>query len=341
MPSAEQQREMALERFRRVSEYYARLIAAEDTAGVYPVLVDWMEEFGKPESAPSMGCGGIPGEKSDLEIGAQLAEDDDFRDDFDADTVPVKGGSDDGAKGNKSVPADADENAEAIARKGEVLQDESAAVPVDLARVLKLTEKLKKFFMAEARTVSTTTPQRRVSARHFGLDRPFYRVKVLKGKARQKLLVVVDCSGSMGSGNHIEEGKILIAALSRLAREGYIEGHVLLSAGKPPRWELYELPMADKIIARIDGFAPAEGLEPTIRDHITLAKDADYVFVYTDAQITDRPIDKAGLHRYGIFTWGLYVGDGDYHEKMQLYFDKDIIRPTAESLVDAMLLQKK
>ncbi len=335
----ELQRAQALEVLERVAEYYERMIDSKLTAGLYPVLADWMEEFGRPESAPSMGCNGEPGEKSDLEIGAELAEDLDFRDEFDADAEEVKSGKDgDGTGSGKAKPSDQDQP---IAQRGNVLQSERRASMPDLVRAAKLAERLKKFFSSVARLVNTTNPQRRVSARHFSLDRPYYRVKEVKGKSRQKILLVIDCSGSMG-GFHTGEGKVLLAALSRLAKQGYLEGHVLLSAGSPPRWELFELPMADEVIARIAGFAGAEGLEPTLRDNLALAKDADYVFVYTDAQITDAPIDKKALHRYGVFTWGLYAGErGDYHEEMQKYFDKDIMRENAEALVDAMLLQKK
>lgn len=335
----ELERAQALETFEKVAEFYRRMVVSPDTAGIYPVLEDWMKEFGKPESAPSMGCGGEPGDKSDLEIGAELAENDDVREAFEADTEEVKAGKDgNGEAGNKGK-ATADESAEPKARKGFVLQ--TRQVMPDLGRADRLADKLKKFFQAEARRVATTTPQRKVSARHYAIGRPYYRVAQLQGKKCQKLLIEVDCSGSM-SGYHIEEGKVLLAALSRLARQGYVEGHVVLSAGSPPRWELYELPMQDKIIANIAGFAGSEALEPTLRDHLSLARDADYVFVYTDAQITDRPIDKALLHRYGIHTWGLYAGDrGDFHEEMQKYFDKSILRENAEALVDAMLTQKK
>lgn len=335
---AEQERELSLELLGRVSEYYQRMVASPDTAGMYPILKDWMEEFGKPQSAPSMGCGGEPGDKSDLEIGAELAEDDDARDAFEADTEEVKAGKDgEGDKGNSGKATAEDDGA--IGRKGKVLTDMST-MP-DLARASKLADKLKPFFEAESRTVATLTPQRRISARHFAVGRPYYRVKQLQGKARKKLLLEIDCSGSMG-GFHIEEGKVLLAALSRLARQGYIEGHVLLSAGSPPRWELFELPMADEVIARIQGFAGAEGLEPTLKDNMAVVMDADYVFVYTDAQICDRPINKASLHRHGVYTWGLYAGErGDYLEEMQKYFDKAIMRDNAEALVDAMLIQKK
>jgi hypothetical protein len=336
--SPEEERAQMLELFERVVPYYRRMVEADDTAGIYPILTDWMEEFGKPESAPSMGCGGGVGDKSDLEIGAELAEDADVRDAFDADADEVTTGKDsdeeDAIRGKAKPSED-----KAIASKGKVLGWQEHEL--DLVRVEKLANKLKRFFQAEERRVATSTPQRKVSARHFAVGRPYYRVKQLVGKAKKKIVVEVDCSSSM-NGSHIAEGRILIAALSRLAREGYVEGHVLLSAGSPPRWELFQLPMGDQAVARIQAFAGAEGLEATMRSHLPLLREADFVFVYTDAHITDAPIDKPYLHRQGIFTWGLYAGTvGDSLQKLQLYFDKAIMRENAEALVDAMLVQKK
>lgn len=334
---AEVEKALGLNLLERVAGYYQRMIASSDTAGMYPILTDWMKEFGKTQTAPSRGCAGRPGDKSDLEIGAELQEDDAALADFDADAEQVKAGDGDG-KGGAKGKAKADDE-DAIGRKGVVLSPDSK-MP-DLERADRLAAKFKKFFEAEVRTVATTTPQRRISPRHFAIGRPYYRVKQLQGKARKKLLLEFDCSGSM-AGTHLEEGKVLLAALSRLARQGYVEGHVLLSAGRPSRWELYELPMADHLIARIQAFAGAEGLEPTLKDNLVLARDADYVFIYTDGQITDKAIDKAALHRYGVFTWGLYAGERDeFLEGMQMYFDKAILRDSAEALVDAMLTQKK
>ena len=92
----------------------------------------------------------------------------------------------------------------------------------------------------------------------------------------------------------------------------------------------------------MSAFAQAEGLENAIKGNLKLASNADYVMVYADGQICDSPIDKTGLHRHGVFTWGLYAGDEpDYLENMHLHFDKVIMRQNAEQLVDAMLLQKK
>jgi hypothetical protein len=318
----------------RVWTYYSRIIAEPTTLGVFPILKEWLEEFGNPQSTPNRGDEGEEGE-SDLKLGYELADNKEAREAFEKGTIQVTAQT---AGPSKGV-AEAKRDDEPVQKHGNVLG--ATSHPMDLARVEALTKKFRKFFESEVRNVRTSSPQKRISARHYALGRPFYKVKQLEGKACKELFAVVDCSGSM-SGHHIEEARIFVASLSRLARLGFVKGHIALSAGRPSRWELYKLPVADDVIARITAFAGAEGLESTIKGNLKLAQQADYTMVYTDGQISDSPIDKQELHRHGVFTWGLYAGDEkDYLSGLQLYFDKVIMRHTAEQLVDAMLLQKK
>lgn len=329
----DQVREKMCETLERVWWYYCRIIAQPDTLGLFPILKEWMAEFGQPPKTPNRGDEDGDGD-SDLKLGYMLADDKDARDEFEQGTIPVTAQQIGQSKG----VADAKRDDEPVDQKGTVLSDD--VYPLDLARVEALTNKLKKFFVAEVRNVRTTSPQKRISARHYALGRPFYKVKKVEGKSCKELFVVVDCSGSMR--DHMQDARIFVAALSRLARLGFVKGHIVLSAGRPSRWERYKLPMADEAIAKIGAVGAAEGLEKAITGNLKLAEQADYAMVYTDGQITDSPIDKALLHRHGIFTWGLYAGDEPtYLESMQLYFDKVIMRKNAEQLVDAMLLQKK
>lgn len=335
-PSEEMERERVLTLLDRVWEYYERIIAQPDTLGLFPILKEWMLEFGKPKSAPTRGDESGDGQ-SDLQMGYMLADDPEEREKFEAGTIPVT------VPGGKGL-ATPDRDDKPVGQKGVVLGMHPSYL--DLPRIEALASRFGKFFEVEARTVRTTSPQKRISARHFALGRPYFKVKQEVGKARRKLFMVLDCSGSMrgraGGISHIEEGKVLVAALSRLARRGFVEGHIALSAGKPSRWELYKLPLADEVIAKISADYKAEGLEATIQGNLSLAREADYTLVYTDAQITDAAIDKDNLHKHGVFTWGLYAGQApEYLSSMLDYFDKAILRDNAEQLVDAMLLQKK
>ena len=134
----------------------------------------------------------------------------------------------------------------------------------------------------------------------------------------------------------------MVAALSSLASRGIVSGHVVLSAVVDERtvWQRFALPMKLDAIQRIRAFGSAEGLESAIRSNLKLAQAADFVFVYTDANIYDEPIDKSRLHVKGVYTWGLYVGGYEELEELKKYFDKSLIRDTAEKLVEAIITQR-
>lgn len=328
----------------RVHLYYAKIVAVDKSLLLMPILKAWLEEFGVPpeQQSKDSGGGGSNGEdgRGDMETASKLMTNEDFRQEFMADTSSISD-SEDTTESTKKGKKTADENSQAVARSGVVLHRTST--PVSQERADSLAHKFMKFFESESRSVSTKAPQRRVSARHFAVGRSPYRKTELVGRAKKNIFFEVDCSGSM-SGYHIMEGKLILSALSLLAKKGLVEGHVALSAvvGRKSSWELFKLPMEQSVIDRIQGYAGAEGLENTLKENVKLAKSADYVFVYTDGQICDSPINKEFFHRQGIFTWGLYAGeDNSYLDELLKYFDKAIMRRNAEDLVDAMLAQNK
>lgn len=328
----------------RVFAYYRRIVGVKESMELIPELKAWLDEFGRPPPPPPGGAKGSGsgsasnnGGMADLELSANLMTDPQALKDFEQDAESPDGDDPPGPGGGKKKgPV---RLASLVGRTTPLLH--SIATPVDQERVQRLVERFKKFFEEKSRPVSTRAPQRRLSARHLALGRAPFRKDVRTGRARQKVFFEVDCSGSMG-GRPIDEGKVIISALSKLASQGYVSGHVALSAvmGQVPAWELHKLPMTQEDIDHIQGFAEAEGLEFTLREHLKLAKAADHVFVYTDAQICDKPIDKADFHRQGVYTWGLYAGsDRSCLDELMRYFDKAIMRDTAEDLVDAMLAQ--
>ena len=323
----------------RVIDYYLKIIAVKESMHLMPILKAWMDEFGRP---PPMGNNGAGGGLGDMQHSADLMTGQVSVEEFEAEVEELKSGSDDEDKPSAHIKGKAEPvpDHKAIAKKGEVLGFSEHFL--DMPRAEAIANKLKKFFIEKSRVVSTRTPQRRMSARHFALDRAPYRKTEIEGRGTKRVFLVIDCSGSMG-GFHLDEGRILVMALSILARQGFLEGHVALSAtnGSQSNWELFALPMAQQIIARI-GTRGGEGLEYTMNAHMKLLQESDYVFVYTDGQITDKKIDKASFHRHGVYTWGLYAGETEgFMEKLMVYFDKAILRSNAEALVDAMLIQQK
>jgi hypothetical protein len=228
----------------------------------------------------------------------------------------------------------------------DLLSDEPS--DIDNSRVSLLASRLGALFLSQSRLVTSEVPGKKISVRHFVSGRPYYRHRVLESLSRKKVLFVVDCSGSMSSRSAstnnvpIEEGRLMVAALSVLASRGIVSGHIVLSAvcGRKTVWQRFALPMKLESIQRIHAFGGAEGLESAIRNNLKLAQAADFVFVYTDASICDEPIDKSRLHLKGVYTWGLYVGGEEALEELKKYFDKSLIRSTAEKLVEAILTQR-
>jgi hypothetical protein len=318
--------------FPRVLEYYQRILAATGTLLVMPILKDWLDEYGRPPEPPNEDL-------TDLELSHKLMTDPKFVEAFEVKTKEVKALK--LTTPGKPPPITAEDNLTAVAQRGTVLR--TRGDPVELARATKLAVKFSKLFQAKSRYLATSAPQKRMSARNYCIGRPIYRKKDLTQKGVKNMFIEVDCSGSM-NGSHIMEGKVLVSALSILATQGLVTGHVALSAviDGVPNWELFKLPMGQKAIDRIEGFAGGEGLEYTLRENMKLAQAADYVFVYTDGSIGDKPIVKADFHKLGVYTWGLYVGDEpSCLEQLVQYFDKALMRTCVEDLVDAILHQLK
>jgi hypothetical protein len=324
-------------RLDRVHEYYQRALEAPDSSALYPIMREWLEEFGR--TPPQQ-------DSSDLQQGLLLQTDSQALLEFDQDTEPVP----DGKPANVLVPnqkgrskrlVDEQKDLGPVGQEGRVLLKEMAQLDEPQAQLV--ARRLERFFATAVRTVSTNTPTQRISARAYALNRAPYRRKELAGKVRRRIVLVVDCSGSMG-GMHIEEGRTLVRALSILAQKNHVEGHVILSAvNARPNWETWALPMPTDKIACIHGYASAEGLEYALQGNLELVTKADFVFVYTDAQICDRAIDKASLHARAVYTWGLYAGDEAHEpilESLRKFFDKAIMRESALQLVEAMLTQR-
>lgn len=324
--------------FLRVLEYYEEIIATKESLKLLPILEKWLEEFGSgPKGQPNNGGFADAGE---LENSMTMMSDEAAFEEFDSDTSDMDPAK---KKEGKSSFGEFDPTLSSlVSQKGEVLQ--TVEREIDQHEVAKTVERLIKFFKPGTRISMSDEPSKRISVRHYIAGAPFYKKKVATGKSIKELLFVNDCSGSMG-GYHSEQARVLIKALSELAKLKYIKGHVLVTAVKDQGavWQLFKLPMIDADISRIEGFAGAEGLEYGISDNIQHAINADYVFVHTDAQICDKPINKRGLHQKGVYTWGLYVGDSQprIYEKLGEFFDKSIIRDSAVELVDAMLTQNK
>jgi hypothetical protein len=322
-----------------VARFYQRTREAPDSKALYPVVKDWMNRFGDPPAdLPGRGRDG-PGEEADLCLSLLLQQDSQLLSNYEVGTL-LAGGS----RKRTDRKIDALANSVAIqAEDGNADLLGEATFALDRQRTQRLAARLKRAFVAEVRSESTVVPTPRISTHNFALGRPFYRRKVLKARARRKVLLVVDCSGSMQEF-HIAEARALVAAFSELARQGLVSGHIVLSLVDEDEracWQRFKLPMCDEAIQRIDAWGEAEGLEFALSSNSKLARCADFVGVYTDGSIFDKPIEKDRLHARRIYTWGLYAGESEAIQRDLLrYFDRALVRADAEGLIEAMLLQR-
>jgi hypothetical protein len=321
-----------------VDSFYRRACDETSSRALYPILKEWCLAYPPAESfIPSRGnetegADGVPDLTPMLE--GQSAQE--AAQEFDAGTFGVNDPEGKSLGGRKAAEP---KGTLPDGGNADLLDDEPS--DIDNNRVSLLASRLGPLFLSQSRLVTSEVPGKKISVRHFVSNRPYYRHRVLESLSRKKVLFVVDCSASM-RGMPIEEGRLMVAALSVLASRGIVTGHIVLSAVYDRRtvWQRFALPMKLESIQRIHAFGSAEGLESAIRNNLKLAQAADFVFVYTDANICDEPIDKSRLHVQGVYTWGLYVGGDEGLEELKKYFDKSLIRSNAEKLVEAILTQR-
>lgn len=211
------------------------------------------------------------------------------------------------------------------------------------ARIDKVTTMLMRMFRSIELQVPTEAPGRRMSSRHLARNEiRFPRKMLMGGKGKRRYSIVYDCSGSM-SGSPDREGKVLLLALNNLARRGYLQGSLVLSGyvNGQPGWLQYDFPVAEDILLRIVPGHCSEGLQAAMADNLKHIKGMDDVFVYTDAAITDEPLDRDFFARNRIWPVGLYVGSEERAGEMDRHFPQNIIRDSIEDVVEAMLTRNR
>lgn len=214
------------------------------------------------------------------------------------------------------------------------------------ARVDNLTQMLMRMFKVSNLPAYNESESRRMSGRHLARGEvKFVHKKTFGGKGKRKYTIVFDCSGSMGinGGKPTREGQVLLLALNNLARRGFLEGSLVLSgyANCQPAWLQYKFPVKDEIILRIHPCHGAEGLQNSLHDNLKHIQGMDDVFVYTDAHITDAPLNREYFASRKVWPVGLYVGSTEAASEMGRHFPQNIIRDTIEEVVETMLTRNR
>lgn len=210
-------------------------------------------------------------------------------------------------------------------------------------RVDNLTGMLMRMFKSHTLPAALESPAQRLSGRHLAHgELRWLHKRVFGGKGKRKYSIIYDCSGSM-HGRPDREGKLLLLALNNLARRGFLEGSLILSGyvnGKPG-WLHYPFPVKDELILRINPSHSSEGLQSALADNLKHIKNMDDVFVVTDANICDAPINRGQFAKSRIWPVGLYVGSKTMAPEMEKHFPQNIIRDTIEQVVEAMLTRNR
>ncbi len=203
--------------------------------------------------------------------------------------------------------------------------------PYDKKEAAKLLPVFERFLRNQSQNISTIRPSKRMSTRNVMLDRDkIYKRKHEIVKGEKVISMVVDCSGSMGRIMH--KMKVVIAVINNLAMKHKVSGNIMLSSGEG--YQTLKLPILDEDVDNISGFSGSEGLERTMTENIQLLKKSDYVFVLTDGDITDGPIDKKRLAKHRVKPIGLYIGQEA--KNLSKWFDKYVNKETPKATVDEM-----
>lgn len=335
--SFDNQRDAQLYLIDRVLEYYRKFISKAGAYELIPVILEWLKEF----TAPPPSISTFP---QDLSLSLKLNADSNFKVDFDKDTYNLDEKTPLNSQAEseyEEVSANSDDFCP-TASNGQVLAMLENKDLVNFEKARLIAKRLEPWFKSTTRAANVNFPTNRPSVRHFAIGMPLFKKKRDEGRGPKNIVVVLDLSGSM-DGFHIKEGLTLILALSYLAKKGLVSGHVVFSGVSSYQsiYETYALPVNPRILLRAEAVFHAEGLEANINSNLTICKQADFLFVYTDGSITDRPIEKSKLHAMGIQTIGLYAGTSKDSTLRSLltYFDKAIIRSDALEIADAIITQ--
>ena len=301
-----------------VEKFYQAALAVRDTLALQPILADWLARFGAtvPPNIRFLG-----GESGELATGAMLQLDIGKRLRFDA----------------EDETGDAEEVKITRHIEGGLLSEERTEVDVQI--VARLVKKFEELFHEPVRSSYSNENGKRISATRHALGRPCYRHRTVAQTRSKRVGLVVDCSGSM-DGPHIVAAQQLIAVLNRLSQQGSVRGTLVLSGVTDglAMSEAFTWPVEDGVIRRIHAFGSAEGLQSAITTHADALRECEQIYVFTDANITDEPLNLSILRSRGIIVCGLYVGDsGHTLESMRQHFERFFVRATLDGLIDALL----
>lgn len=202
-----------------------------------------------------------------------------------------------------------------------------------------MTHQLLKAFKGHRSKEKTITPKKHINAKSLATDNDRFYVnkKAPKGK-HITFNLLIDMSGSM-DGTPMKNAVSLIYLFNRLARLGYVTGHVIYSA--TGKHHVAPLGISDAEVLGNGKTYGAEGLADTIDKEVDILKNKNLICI-TDGDIVDRPIDKNFWRKHKIVATGVYVNKQlkdplEYSGILDNWFDHSLVRKDLEELIQLLI----
>lgn len=306
--------------------YWQRSVRCANSRALYKVAQDWIKEF--PHSTGSTRTDGLA--DSVVLAGMSSAAAISGATEVGLGEASPKGGRP--RTGGPGHPVEGVPDADLAYFLDEYL---SGANPLDSAEVRVLVDALRRGLPSTGGTRYGETPGRRIKAQRLAIGKAPYRVSDSgrPGRGRRKVSMVLDCSGSMCSAIH--NGRLLAAALSQLAKDGEIEGQLILSKGGSRDTVTYATvrwPVPNAVLEMVAADGGIEGLEHAIRSNRDKLV-GHTVLVYSDGCIGDDPILPESLR--GLNVMGVYCGEGEDDQGeagLRQYFSTVLARETLQDI---------
>lgn len=337
-----------LEHSERVIEFYNLFCNADDSMDVLEILIDWMDEFKNSQNEtqdlqdklkqsdedgePSSGARSL----EDLALSLNFQEDEEALDEALAESEVIAGEKD---EERPNLENESELNSTPVEEYTNAQVSSNHSQEWDAAKARELSEHFQNLFKSKSRYKNSRRQSSRINKKAFyqgSSSDKYFRAKEVETVSKKKITLILDCSGSMSSPMH--KMRIVVGVFNELAKQGMVEGNVILSAVYSSKaiHETFNLPVKDEVIGKFDGKYGAEGIEAAMKSNLNLLDESDNIFVLTDGNIGDEPIKKDDYHMRGIYTVGIYVGNPDYCN-LNKWFDKGIAVEEVEHCIDELV----
>jgi hypothetical protein len=328
---------------RAVAAFYEQIVCCKSTMDLLPILVNWLKAFPQKYHSckqPEDGSRGKGVHGEDYHASCEVAGEV-----MPADTIPQM--TDDESK----------EKSKTLAAGGTGSLTSATTWKDELLEGRRLGNRLRQCFknkIGKGRQ-KTPSPTRRLRMREISTGLPINPYTTIKPRNRgcPNISIVMDCSGSMSgeytdcngkTRKHDESGRILLHALSDLAKQGLVEGRVYLSANSCVNtqrgcFHQFDLSTATKRdIDRSNGAGGgSEGIDVTVAQNIARMSKSRIMLVFTDACWGGLALKPEEMHGKGIFTVGLYAGSTDRSKHLaEIGMDQSISTESVESLAESL-----